>query len=712
MPIDFKQVAAPSFSDSNTLVALAAKQQQEAMTGIQGAWTGAMDAVGNRVQGEMEGIANQASFSQLTDPTQRAALDQQIMAANVLGMGDVKEINKYTDARRGVQLGLIDNVNRVDSAAQIESERAQDKQISDASRYLADVYTQADGIEDEDKKKAFLSQGQNYLDKLGLSQAGMSMAAQGADEYMQKRRIAGYEEAVKALGPNATQAQIDAVIQNTDASKVNVALAVSKDANQGKRSTLASKRKYADSLGLQGVFSDEGEVQYNVLMQKAVDTVARSAQEQERVDPDNMSYDQYLLNSTDLIDKKLGTFGRSTSTKGLQNHFRWADENGAGYSERDKILITEGLLTGSIKMNLFTDNFVDNFRDNQEQLRIGEAIGNTYLPKVETEFNTKRMQAGQDAFGPIVDFLRSENIPPDEGLRKLGITSLDHPQAKYLPENYKKALELLITNDKAAYMAEVPSGTSVGKTRDQLAKEGVKSPDLDIAKLVGKGSPGSGVLANKTTEDLAAIGKANNVGTASPATNPKTTNTDTNQASKPTGTTAASKPKPVSKTTDNGYVIPNNAPTITAREGSKQYEYLPITTSVAKKLGLNVNSKGDIVMPPNRKNEVVYDVYGGKWTLKDAETYKEFTGINNSGQAKDKVAKGNAFIKGTSKYKPPTIRLKTPDLKHPLAHKLSDDPNNFVPYNERNPDGSPKHISKVEKKKYGKFTYNDAYTKY
>ena len=84
MPIDFRQVAAPSFSDSNTLVALAAKQQQEAMTGIQDTWTGAMKAVGNRVQGEMEGIANQASFSQLTDPVQRAALDEQIRAANVL----------------------------------------------------------------------------------------------------------------------------------------------------------------------------------------------------------------------------------------------------------------------------------------------------------------------------------------------------------------------------------------------------------------------------------------------------------------------------------------------------------------------------------------------------------------------------------------------------------------------------------------------------
>ena len=69
MPIDFRQVAAPSFSDSNTLVALAAKQQEEAMAGIQGAWSGAMDAVQNNVQGELKNRINMAGYDDLTDPT-------------------------------------------------------------------------------------------------------------------------------------------------------------------------------------------------------------------------------------------------------------------------------------------------------------------------------------------------------------------------------------------------------------------------------------------------------------------------------------------------------------------------------------------------------------------------------------------------------------------------------------------------------------------
>ena len=676
MPIDFKQVAAPSFSDSNTLVALAAKQQQEAMAGIQGAWTGAMDAVGNRVQGEMEGIANQASFSQLTDPTQRAALEQQIMAANTLGMGDVKEINKYTDARRGVQLGLIDNVNRVDREAQLESERAQDKQISDASRYLADVYTQADGIEDEDKKKAFLSQGQNYLDKLGLSQAGMSMAAQGADEYMQKRRISGYEEAVKALGPNATQAQIDAVIQNTNMSKLNGAIAVDKHMNGGKGNALASKRKFADSLELQGAIKDDGTPDYNVLKQSLDNRIARSAIEQERVDPDTMSYDEYLIKNNDLMEKKLGSFGRKTDVKGLQSHFKWAEDNGAPYPEREKILITEGFLTGSIKMNLFTDNFFDGVKDGAGNQRIKEAIANTHLPKVETEFNTKRMQSGQDAFDPIIKLLTSEGVPPDQILTNLGITSLDHPQAKYLPENMKKALELLVTNNKAAYMAEVPDGTMVGETRGQIAAKNTPKPDLNIGKLVNntppsKGSTGSGVLANKTTEDLAAIGKANNIG------KPEDSNKNTSPPKNNTKSSTNSNFRGFVKL-DNNRLISHDAST-------------PSMVVAHNKISGNskiaTDSRGNAVWVKGSNPVKMMTVYGQEMTVDDTKSLNMFLGINQGTEGVRKVKKGQEYLDGKLKYKLDR-NLPKPDPLHPLANVKSDNLKHFVPYSKRNADGS------------------------
>lgn len=677
MPIDFRQVAAPSFSDSNTLVALAAKQQEEAMAGIQGAWTGAMDAVGNRVQGEMEGIANQASFSQLTDPTQRAALDQEIMAANTLGMGNVRDINKYVDSRRGVQLGLLDTVNRVDRETQLEDERVADKTVNDASWFLADRYNQIEAEEDEGKKTLLQQATDQELQRYGLTDFQLSKATQLADQQNQKQRIANFEEQVKALGPEATAAQIAAVWQNTNASQINTALAVDKHTNGGKGNALATKRKFADSLELQGSIKDDGTPNYDVLKQSLDNRIARSAIEQERVDPDNMSYDQYLMKSDKLLDQKLGTAGRATTTKGLQSHFRWAEENGAGYSEKEKILITEGLLTGSIKMNLFTDNFIDNFRDNQENIRIGEAIAKTHLPRVETEFNTKRMQAGQDAFDPIIKLLTSENVPPDQILTNLGITSLDHPQAKYLPENMKKALELLVTTNDAAFMNSTPDGTGVGKTRQQIAEEQAPKVDIDVGKLVGNPNTiqqqYNGPLRNTntatTTEDLVAVGKANNVGKA-----PTTTNRPSNQ-----------KGNISNLVTKSGKTIPRDN----------------VTPQMAKEANVKMVN-GKLKWEDRFKGKTMETVYGEKIKINNVKDLERFIQVNYSSHVKeiDNVLANN----GKSKYKYPADLSKI-DKNHPLAHPESDDPKNFVPYDQRNYDGSRKN-----KKPY-KYSSYDTYVK-
>lgn len=685
MPIDFRQIAAPSFSDSNTLVALAAKQQQEAMAGIQGAWTGAMDAVGNRVQGEMEGIANQASFSQLTDPTQRAALEQQIMAANTLGMGDVKEINKYVDARRGTQLGLIDNVNRVDREAQVETERVDEKAINDTSWYMSDVYKQIEAEEDPAKKSLLQQAAQQQIKQSGLTDMQLSKASQLADQQMQKQRNADIEEQVKAFGPSITQAQYEAILQNTDASKVNVALAIAKNANQGKGNALASKRKFADSLELQGAIKDDGSPNYDVLKQSLDNRIARSAIEQERVDPDTMSYDQYLIKNSDLMEQKLGSFGRKTDVKGLQSHFKWAEDNGAPYPEREKILITEGFLTGSIKMNLFTDNFFDGILDGNGNRKIAEAIAKTHLPKVETEFNTKRMQSGQDAFDPIIKLLTSEGVPPDQILTNLGITSLDHPQAKYLPENMKKALELLITNNSAAYMAEVPDGTMVGETRGQIAAKSTPKPDLNIGKLVNntppsKGSTGSGVLANKNTEDLAAIGKANNVG---------------NSSKKVTSNTAA--------TSDRGSA--GKEYTMSLPSGRK-VDAVRLTTADYLAAGYSLHGKFPRV-PKDSNNKYLYTPDGDRIFVKSNEDFGRHLEVSNTDAAKAKTKRGEDFLVGKVKYTAPS-NLDKPDPNHPLANRNSDRLDNFVPYEDRDAWGN----RKTEKKNGDKSFKYSSYSTY
>ena len=651
MPIDFRQVAAPSFSDSNTLVALAAKQQEEAMAGIQGAWTGAMDAVGNRVQGEMEGIANQASFSQLTDPTQRAALDQEIMAANTLGMGNVKDINKYVDSRRGVQLGLLDTVNRVDRETQLESERVDEKAINDTSWYMSDVYRQIEAEEDPAKKSMLQQAAQQQIKQSGLTDMQLSKASQLADQQMQKQRNADIEEQVKAFGPSITQAQYEAILQNTDASRVNVALAIAKNANQGKGGALASKRKFADGLELQGAYDNDGNVQYDVLKQSLDNRIARSAQEQERVDPETMSYDQYLIKNSDLMEQKLGSFGRKTDVKGLQAHFKWAEDKGTPYPEREKILITEGFLTGSIKMNLFTDNFFDGILDSNGNTKIAEAIAKTHLPKVETEFNTKRMQAGQDAFDPIIKLLTSEGVPPDQILTNLGITSLDHPQAKYLPENMKKALELLVTNNKEAYMNSTPDGSGVGKTRKQIAEEQAPKINIDAGKLTGNPKTNqqqyNGPLKNAdtTTEDLVAVGKANNVGKASPVSKPKTTSSTVNKQ---------------------------------------------MVDAENKRIGkgtIKAGANGQAVWVKGSKPQTLMTVYGDSVKVHDTASLNKYIAINQGPEGAQKVKNGQAYLDGKLKYKLDASRA-VPDPKHPLANKVSDNLKHFVPYSKRNADGS------------------------
>ena len=685
MPIDFRQVAAPSFSDSNTLVALAAKQQQEAMTGIQGAWTGAMDAVGNRVQGEMEGIANQASFSQLTDPTQRAALDQQIMAANTLGMGDVREINKYTDARRGVQLGLVEDVNRVDSNARIEADTVEQKLMNDSSYFMANLYSQRDAEEDEDKKKEFERIGEQYLKDNRFTDTQKARIGQLAGQHNQKQRLADIDELTKMWGPAAAEAMVNANNQNTDASKVNVALAVDKHVNGGKGKTLDSKRKFADSLELQGAIKDDGTPDYNVLKQSLDNRIARSAIEQERVDPETMSYDQYLIKNSDLMEQKLGSFGRKTDVKGLQAHFKWAEDNGAPYPEREKILITEGFLTGSIKMNLFTDNFFDGILDGNGNRKIAEAIAKTHLPKVETEFNTKRMQSGQDAFDPIIKLLTSEGVPPDQILTNLGITSLDHPQAKYLPENMKKALELLVTNNKAAYMAEVPDGTMVGETRGQIAAKSTPKPDLNIGKLVNntppsKGSTGSGVLANKNTEDLAAIGKANNVG---------------NSSKKVTSNTAA--------TSDRGSA--GKEYTMSLPSGRK-VDAVRLTTADYLAAGYSLHGKFPRV-PKDSNNKYLYTPDGDRIFIKSNEDFGRHLEVSNTDAAKAKTKRGEDFLAGKVKYTAPS-NLDKPDPNHPLANRNSDRLDNFVPYEDRDAWGN----RKTEKKNGDKSFKYSSYSTY
>lgn len=729
MPIDFKQVAAPSFSDSNTLVALAAKQQQEAMTGIQGAWTGAMDAISNRVQGEMEGIANQASLIQLTDPVQRQALEQEIMAANTLGMGDPREINKYTDGRIGTQIDRFTTLEQEGRNAAIEKDRydanqllitneAETKAINEGIFIASDFRSRIDAAETKEEKDQLTAQMENALGGYGFNQAQRAKVNAGYEKQSQEIRMNDYKEILLSMGIPRAEAERQAIEAETLNSTVRTGVYVNETLNKGGKAAITAAQKAASDSGFAGAINDSGGINYDNVKQRLDTNYSAALQKAGVSNPDDSTtFDEYAINNAEKIDKMgLGTFMRSASLGTLQGHFRWAQEHDAPYTEAEKIAAAEGLMSGAIKMDMFAIN-PNPLTQNGESARVGKALREQLVPLMESRKKERSSAAGREEVLKAINFLTGQGQSTEEILTNLGITTSDHQYADHLPENFLAAVKVMEGMPKLPDNYVEESGT--GKTKKSLVSaedilKGINTPpgsgvlandstgglsaaqtermniSANLDNLTRGATAGSGVLAN--TQDLAAIGNANNVGSAS--------------------TTPTMMTKPVNKVTNNGYVIPENARTITGKNGSTQYEYLPITTSVAKDLGVKINSRGELVLPANRKNETAYDVYGGKWKLTDADTYEQLLGINNSAQAKDKIKKGNAFIKGTSNYRPPQRRLKTPDPKHPLAHLLSDDPKNFVPYNERNPDGSPIHISKVEKKKYGKFRYTDAHTKF
>lgn len=124
--IDFRQVAAPSFAGSNTLVAMAARQQEQAAQGIQDTWNTAASNVQNRVQGEMQGLINTQSKEQLTDPIARQTLQNQLtaLAAPSGDMYDPMVMNTYMDNRANTLVSREGAVlNNTDANITIQGKR-------------------------------------------------------------------------------------------------------------------------------------------------------------------------------------------------------------------------------------------------------------------------------------------------------------------------------------------------------------------------------------------------------------------------------------------------------------------------------------------------------------------------------------------------------------------------------------------------------------
>ena len=740
MPIDFKQVAAPSFSDSNTLVALAAKQQQEAMTGIQGAWTGAMDAVQNNVQGELKNRLNMAGYDDLTDPTKRAALNADMLAFNEknLGMADMNAMGAYADGRIPItmanQTGKLAFNEATKAADRLDTQTHKDTKEAAEKSYLDDSVRYGswllDSIEQYGTEKTNPNFNPDVLAELNNRYSSLteeinnhpnaeSMLPKfhyGLEDFNNERTLANQKVNQGNLRTDGMSITNDNAVEGMNIKQTRLAMDLA-DRNPEAKNTQAKYSKvFADYPGL--VNPDGVSLDFNAGRTLLNGEIAKVKDRSNDRLTDAGTFDEFLVTNKKSLDDmgNLGMFS-NTSHESIMKHFEVAASKGVPYSDKEKMEAYRAIATGSIKIDMLPD-FASG---DAGELKVRKAMKNNFVRDSVSKRQDAINTGTREAINGVIDRYRAAGVPLDVLVGKDGLNLVANPELEqYLPSDITEAMGIISKTNSDAYMNGTMGGIGGGLPRNDYAAKNAPQIDTDIAKLVGKGSPGSGVLANKTTEDLAAIGKANNVGDSSKKATSNTAPESGTAAHNLAAATSVAEnnkkkavtPKATNYKSNNGYTYSSKTKYVTDNNSGMKMETVPVTAEMVKRLGVQTNSKGDIVLPSNRVGELVTTVYGTQFKLSDAASYKIYISIQNSPQATDKIVKGNAFINGTSSYKAPSRRLSTPDLKHPLANLLSDDPKNFVPYNERNADGSPKHISKVKKKKYGKFTYKDAYTKY
>lgn len=671
MPIDFKQVAAPSFSDSNTLVALAAKQQQEAMTGIQGAWTGAMDAVQNNVQGELKNRLNMAGYDDLTDPTKRAALNADMLAFNEqnLGMADMNAMGAYVDGRIPItmanQTGKLAYNEATKAADRLDIQTLKDTKEATEKSYLDDAVRQGSWLLDsinqygtpetnpnfDPNQLAELNNRYNSLtDELTKHPNAESMLPKfyyGLEDFGNERTMNNQKVRRGDLGNEGLEVNIDNSRRTMNNKDVALAMQLANHSNPETKNTQAKYSKvFADYPGL--VNPDGVSLDFNAGRTLLNGEIAKVKDRSNDRLSDAGTFDEFLVTNKKSLDDmgNLGMFS-NTSHDSIMKHFEVAASKGVPYSDKEKMEAYRAIATGSIKVDMLPD-FANG---DAGELKVRKAMKNNFvrdsLSKRQDAINT----GTREAINGVIDRYRAAGVPLDILVGKDGLNLAANPELEqYLPSDITEAMGIISKTNSDDYMNGTMGGIGGGMPRKDFAANNAPKIDIDVGKLVGntppsKGSTGSGVLANKTTEDLAAIGKANNVGTASPASKPKTT----------------------SNTVNKQMIDAEN-----------------------KRLGkgtIKAGAKGQAVWVKGSKPQTLTTVYGDTVKVHDTASLNKYIAINQGAEGVQKVKNGQAYIDGKLKYKLDATRA-VPDPKHPLANKVSDNPKHFVPYSKRKADGS------------------------
>lgn len=639
MPIDFRQVAAPSFSDSNTLVALAAKQQEEAMAGIQGAWTGAMDAVQNNVQGEIQGHINQATYADLINPETRAVIDNKVRELNnqYMGMGDLNALNTYTDSRVATQQGReVSNVALEDARSLYKSgvetrdreskNAAEIAHLNDGTFIVTDLNNkiqeavaagkteQEVGILRDQRDRAFNQYGSTPLLQAKLADSITKM------EQSNQQASLGIDKTL--VGIEGAKAVTDSVKAGTEGKQVNTAKVLAQlDGLPAQEKAKQRSAIYAKG-GLEGaVDPTTGGTLWDVVNNRLTGVMSTAADAANDPMSSDEPYADYLVKSRESLEK--GGF-KPQEIDSLNEVFRDYASQGLAFSDGEKKAIINGFASGTLEKNKFYD-FTNKVRKDYLTAGIKKGFVNDAVAA-----NKQALTQGvRKSVEPVLQSLLDGGNSPQEIVMQLG-WELDDERWQHMPSYLQQA---------------------VGWT-----KSGNANTD--------RGAPFKSNTQLKQEQDsrLSISENLNNITSATNAPSPIRPDNMAKYAPPPT-----SKPKTASTKVNKQMVAAENA-----RLG---------------KGTIKAGANGQAVWVKGSKPQTLTTVYGDTIKVHDTASLNKYIAINQGPEGAQKVKNGQAYLDGKLKYKLDATRA-VPDPKHPLANKVSDNLKHFVPYSKRKADGS------------------------
>lgn len=506
MPIDFRQVAAPSFSDSNTLVALAAKQQEEAMTGIQGAWTGAMDAVQNNVQGELKNRLNMAGYDDLTDPTKRAALNADMLAFNEknLGMADMNAMGAYVDGRIPItmanQTGKLAYNEATKAADRLDTQTLKDTKEAAEKSYLDDAVRQGswllDTITQYGTEKtnpnfnpdhlAELNNRYNSLtDELTKHPNAESMLPKfyyGLEDFGNERTLANQKVNQGNLRTDGMGITNDNAIKGMNISETRLAMDLADRTNPEAKNTQAKYSKvFADYPGL--VNPDGVSLDFNAGRTLLNGEIAKVKDRSGDRLTDAGTFDEFLVTNKKSLDDmgNLGMFS-NTSHDSIMKHFEVAASKGVPYSDKEKMEAYRAIATGSIKVDMLPD-FASG---DAGELKVRKAMKNNFVRDSISKRNDAINTGTREAINGVIDRYRAAGVPLDVLVGKDGLNLAANPELEqYLPSDIKEAMGIISKTNSDEYMSGTMGGIGGGMPRKDFAANNAPQIDIDVGKLVG-----------------------------------------------------------------------------------------------------------------------------------------------------------------------------------------------------------------------------------